>query len=250
MATQDPLFNELLSPIPGDELSISEILTCVSLEELRKLGFPLTEEDYRYHLEDAQRRRAVRQERLATRFRALRQAEELKLRSKAASKEAQLHRIALKAITPLVAAYRRGQDWRAVKRWLAGQNAEWRGGSLSDVEAWLDSLKIPDHLRGRIKRPPDLPSSEILLEQLRDFENRVQQAAKSSDRFGALMRLFPDVSAKSLRRFELGRFFIRRVAKGLLADYHRISVRTLERYLRKARSKTACPTNPSPARPA
>lgn len=243
MTVRDPLFSELVSPIPEDELSISEILTCVPLEELRKRGFPLTEEDYRYHLEDAQKRRAAREERLAARIRALRQAEELRLRSE----EARVFRCALKAMGHLSAAYRKGLDRRAFMRWLDRQPQR-RWENLSDLEAWVDSLKIPDHLRGRIKRSPDLPSSAILLEQLRDFENRVQQAAKSSDRFGALMRLFPDLNAKSLRRFELGRFFIRRVAKGLLADYHGVSVRTFERYLTKARSKITSPTNPSHAR--
>lgn len=250
MIAKDPLFSELLNPVPEEDLSISEILTCVPLEELRKLGFPLTEEDYRHHLEDTQRRRAVRQERLATRFRALRQAEELKLRSEAASREAQLHRIALKAITLLVAAYRRGQDWRAVKTWLEKRDAECKGGSLSDLEAWVDSLVVPESLKGKFKRPPDLPDSPTLLGEFDKFCGRAREIVGKKDRFEKLSKYFPELPITLLSRFEEGRFFPSRFAKEALAHLYGVSVKTIERGLTEARRKAANLTNTTPCRSA
>lgn len=248
---QNPLFSELLSPIPEEPLSISEILTCVPLEELRKrFRIDYAEEDYRHHLEEARRQRTVREERFATRFRALRQAEELKLRGEAASREARLQRISLKFLNCFAAAYRMGQDREAVRKWLEKNFPAPGEGTLAEWETWANSLNVPESLRGKFKRPPDLPDCPTLLDEYDKFYGRAQKIVGKKDRFEKLSKYFPELPITLLRRFEEGRFFPGRFAKEALAHLYGVSVETLERRLTEARRNAAKSTPTTPRRSA
>lgn len=248
---QNPLFSELLSPVPEEPLSTSEILTCVPLEELRKLfRIDYAEEDYRHHLEEARKQRAAREERLAARRRALSHAQELKLQNEAASREARWQRIVSRVLAVYAAAYKMGQDREAVRKWLEKTFPAPREGTLAEWETWANSLNVPESLRGKLKRPPDLPDCPTLLDEYDKFYGRARQVVGKKDRFKKLPKNFPELPIKLLSRFREGRFFPSRLAKEVLAHLYGVSVKTLERRLTEARRNAANSTHPTPRRSA
>jgi len=211
-----------INPLQG--LSLQDILGLLPLDAVRQSGFQLTEEDHQRYRERVQRR-------LEARLKARFMKEKLSLLEQ---REA-VSRVIIKMQIPIVQAYNRGLDLIAFSRWLVKQQEGQNFSTPEEFEVWLDRLTVPDSLKGKIKRPLNLPPALELLKAFQGYEERFRRVSKKRDRFPALLDAFPDLDIRLLKRFEQQPFDARQFAKEVLAEDYRYSVTTIERRLTSAR---------------